>query len=106
MAISPVHVPNLLPQNILIKSMDSLLERLNDKFLKKLIQTYSVFPNAQEGDVVVQPYNSLLTLKRLVNHVDSVVTLDNNALARISADQLHVQTPSFSQTNQLMSMSS
>jgi tubulin gamma len=104
MAISPVHVPNLLPQNILIKSMDSLLEHLNDKFPKKLIQTYSVFPNAQEGDVVVQPYNSLLTLKCLVNHVDSVVVLDNSALARISADQLHVQTPSFDQTNQLVSM--
>ena len=79
-----------------------LLERLNDKFPKKLIQTYSVFPNAQEGDVVVQPYNSLLTLKRLVNHADSVIVLDNGALARISADRLHVQTPSFDQTNQLV----
>ncbi|KAG9226030.1 hypothetical protein CCMSSC00406_0008692 [Pleurotus cornucopiae] len=80
-----------------------LLERLNDKFPKKLIQTYSVFPNAQEGDVVVQPYNSMLTLKRLVNHADSVVVLDNGALARISADRLHIQTPSFDQTNQLVS---
>lgn len=80
-----------------------ILERLNDKFPKKLIQTYSVFPNAQEGDVVVQPYNSLLTLKRLINHADSVVVLDNGALARISADRLHVQTPSFDQTNQLVS---
>lgn len=79
-----------------------LLERLNDKFPKKLIQTYSVFPNAQEGDVVVQPYNSMLTLKRLVNHADSVVVLDNGALARISADRLHIQTPSFDQTNQLV----
>jgi hypothetical protein len=79
-----------------------LLERLNDKFPKKLIQTYSVFPNAQEGDVVVQPYNSLLTLKRLINHADSVVVLDNGALARISADRLHVQTPTFDQTNQLV----
>lgn len=79
-----------------------LLERLNDKFPKKLIQTYSVFPNAQEGEVVVQPYNSLLALKRLVNHADSVVVLDNGALARISADRLHVQTPSFDQTNQLV----
>jgi tubulin gamma len=82
-----------------------LLERLNDKFPKKLIQTYSVFPNAQEGDVVVQPYNSLLTLKRLTNHADSVVVLDNGALARISADRLHVQTPSFDQTNQLVRQS-
>jgi tubulin gamma len=80
-----------------------ILERLNDKFPKKLIQTYSVFPNAQEGDVVVQPYNSLLTLKRLINHADSVVVLDNGALARISADRLHVQTPTFDQTNQLVS---
>jgi tubulin gamma len=80
-----------------------VLERLNDKFPKKLIQTYSVFPNAQEGDVVVQPYNSLLTLKRLTNHADSVVVLDNGALARISADRLHVQTPTFDQTNQLVS---
>lgn len=79
-----------------------VLERLNDKFPKKLIQTYSVFPNAQEGDVVVQPYNSLLTLKRLTNHADSVVVLDNGALARISADRLHVQTTTFDQTNQLV----
>ncbi|KAJ7208166.1 tubulin gamma [Mycena haematopus] len=67
------------------------------------LETYSVFPNAQEGDVVVQPYNSILTLKRLVNHADSVVVLDNGALARISAERLHVQTPSFDQTNQLVS---
>lgn len=79
-----------------------LLERLNDKFPKKLIQTYSVFPNAQEGDVVVQPYNAMLTLKRLTNHADSVVVLDNGALARISADRLHVSTPTFDQTNQLV----
>jgi tubulin gamma len=79
-----------------------LLERLNDKFPKKLVQTYSVFPNAQEGDVVVQPYNALLTLKRLANHADSVVVLDNGALARINADRLHLQTPSFDQTNQLV----
>lgn len=81
-----------------------LLERLNDRFPKKLIQTYSVFPNAQESDVIVQPYNSILTLKRLVNHADSVVVLDNGALARISADRLHVQTPTFDQTNQLVSL--
>ena len=82
-----------------------LLERLNDRFPKKLIQTYSVFPNNQEtSDVVVQPYNSILALKRLVNHADSVVVLDNAALSRIAADRLHVQNPSFSQTNQLVSL--
>lgn len=80
-----------------------LLERLNDRFSKKLIQTYSVFPNTQEPDVVVQPYNSLLTLKRLALHADSVVVLDNGALARINADRIHQQNASFDQTNQLVS---
>lgn len=67
------------------------LERLNDRYPKKLIQTYSVFPNTQVADVVVQPYNSLLTLKRLVNHADSTVVLDNAALARIAADRAGIK---------------
>ena len=81
-----------------------LLERLNDRFPKKLIQTYSVFPDTQNaGDVVVQPYNSLLAMRRLTQNADSVVVLDNGALARIAADTLHVQEPSLQQTNQLVS---
>jgi tubulin gamma len=52
-----------------------LLEALNDRYPKKLIQTYSVFPNNNEtSDVVVQPYNSLLSLKRLTENADSVVS--------------------------------
>lgn len=85
-----------------------LLERLNDRFPKKLIQTYSVFPNQQDGEVVVQPYNSVLTLKRLVNHADSVVVLDNGALTRITADKANFgeksfATPSFDHANQVVS---
>ncbi|KAJ7186702.1 gamma tubulin [Mycena filopes] len=80
-----------------------MLERLADRFPKKLLQTYSFFPNSEEGDVVVQPYNALLTLKRLVDNADAVVVLDNQALSRIVADSLHVQTPSLDQTNQLAS---
>lgn len=80
-----------------------VLETLNDRFPKKLIQTYSVFPNNEEiSDVVVQPYNSLLTMKRLTQNADSVVVLDNAALGRIAADKLHIQNPNFAQTNQLV----
>lgn len=81
-----------------------LLERLNDRFPKKIIQTYSVFPDTtNSGDVVVHPYNSLLSMRRLTQNADSVVVLDNGALSRIAADRLHVQEPSFQQTNQLVS---
>lgn len=83
-----------------------LLERLNDHFPKKLIQTYSVFPDTSPdgtSEVVVQPYNSLLSLRRLTQNADAVVVLDNGALSRIATETLHVQKPSFQQTNQLVS---
>ncbi|CAH1789189.1 unnamed protein product [Owenia fusiformis] len=81
-----------------------ILEKLNDRFPKKLIQTYSVFPNQEEmSDVVVQPYNSVLTLKRLNQNADCVVVLDNTALHRIACDRLHIENPTFAQINQLVS---
>ncbi|XP_026461215.1 tubulin gamma-2 chain-like [Ctenocephalides felis] len=81
-----------------------ILERLSDRFPKKLVQTYSVFPNQEEmSDVVVQPYNSMLTLKRLTSSADCVVVLDNTALNRIATDRLHIQNPTFTQINTLVS---
>ena len=82
-----------------------LLEKLNDHFPKKLIQTYSVFPNwdHSQSDVVVQPYNSILTLKRLCLNADCVVVLDNTALNRIAVDRLRIPNPTVNQLNSLVS---
>merc|ERR1719460_3377270 len=82
-----------------------LLEHISDRYPKKLIQTYSVFPllSTETSDVVVQPYNSVLTLKRLTLNADCVVVLDNTALNRIAVDRLHIQNPTFAQTNSLVS---
>ncbi|KAI9554853.1 hypothetical protein GHT06_020130 [Daphnia sinensis] len=70
-----------------------MLERISERYPKKLVQY----------DVVVQPYNSLLTLKRLTLNADCVVVLDNTALNRIATDRLHIETPSFTQINSLVS---
>ena len=51
----------------------------------------------------MQPYNQILTLKRLVVNADAVVVLDNAALDRIASENLKIATPSFTQTNQLVS---
>jgi len=81
-----------------------LLEALNDHFPKKLVQTYSVFPNwsQNQSDVVVQPYNSVLTLKRLTLNADAVVVLDNTALNRIAVDRLKIENPTVDQLNSLV----
>ncbi|ODQ66425.1 gamma-tubulin [Nadsonia fulvescens var. elongata DSM 6958] len=83
-----------------------LLERINERYPKKLIQTYSVFPPTnQASDVVVQPYNALLTLQRLATYADSTVVIDNNALNRIAAEVVGGGdgSTSFDQLNQLVS---
>ena len=80
-----------------------LLEALNDHFPKKLIQTYSVFPSwADQSDVVVQPYNSILTMKRLTLNADAVVVLDNSALNRIAMERLRIDNPSVDHLNSLV----
>jgi tubulin gamma len=78
-----------------------LLEELNERFPKKLIQTYSVFPS-EDSDVVVQPYNAVLTLKRLVLNADCTVVLDNAALYRVAVDRIKIHNPTFAQTNALI----
>jgi tubulin gamma len=81
-----------------------LLENISDRYPKKLMQTYSVFPLLTEtSDVVVQPYNSILTLKRLTNCADCVVVLDNTSLNRIAVDRLRLSNPTMAETNALVS---
>jgi tubulin gamma len=72
---------------------------------KQLVQTYSVFPNQGEesSDVVVQPYNSILTLDRLIENPDMVVVLDNGALNRLAADRMQRTTTSFETVNRMVS---
>jgi len=78
-----------------------LLEAVNDRYPKKLIQTYSVSPN--DNDVVIQPYNCVLTLKRLTLNADAVVVIDNCALTRMVTDRLKLKDPTVAQMNSIVS---
>lgn len=82
----------------------SIIENLKDDFPKKIISSVAVFPNNEEiSEVVVQPYNSILTLKRLSNFCDSIFVMDNNALGRISSENLRIKHPSYETINSLIS---
>lgn len=67
-----------------------VMENIREHFPKKILQTVSVLPSSGESgsEVVVQPYNSVLTLKRLIQQADSVLLFDNKALKRIKANTL------------------
>jgi len=61
-----------------------------------------VFPN-HDADIVVSPYNCMLTLKRLIQNADASVIIDNNALQRIATDKLKLQNPTIGQINSIVS---
>lgn len=80
-----------------------ILEQLNDRYPKKLIQTYTVFPDNKLYDVNVSPYNSVLTLKRLILNSDSVIVIDNTALNNVATNKLKIKSPTMDQLNSLIS---
>ncbi len=56
-----------------------------------------------DSGVVVTPYNSILTMKRLILNCDSVIVLDNGALYNIATERMKLESPSLSQVNSLIS---
>ncbi|EGV64739.1 gamma-tubulin [Yamadazyma tenuis] len=92
-----------------------LLEELNDRFgAKKLITTSSIFPSSEKtSDVIVQPYNTLLTLDRLIDCSDWTTVFDNDSLNKIQNDvfglsqtsdlQFENSNNAFNTTNKLIS---
>ncbi|KAJ1362004.1 Tubulin gamma chain [Parelaphostrongylus tenuis] len=80
-----------------------ILEKIRDKFPKKVIQTFSVFANHEDtSDVIVHPYNSVLSMERLIDFPDHVVVLDNAALNRLAAGKFETQQPTFEHINSLV----
>jgi tubulin gamma len=54
----------------------ALFESIKERYAKTILATVSIFPNTEEmSDVVVQPYNSILSIKRMQEFVDLSVPL-------------------------------
>ena len=80
-----------------------LLSKIKEEFPARMIMTYSVFPSANVSDTVTEPYNTTLSVNQLLENVDEVVVLDNEALYNICTQSLNLKTPSFSDMNELVS---
>lgn len=79
-----------------------LAEELRDLFPKAVATTYSILPANEEGsEVVVQPYNTVLTLSHISRACDSTVLMDNHALGRIAKDSASAGCSNFNVINAL-----
>jgi tubulin beta len=79
-----------------------LISKVREEYPDRIMATYSVFPSPKVSDVVVEPYNSLLSIHQLIENVDEVSVIDNEALYDIMFRTLKVTKPQFKDLNNLI----
>ena len=67
------------------------------------MNVFSVLPSPKVSDVVVEPYNTVLSINQLIENTDSVVCYDNEALYDICFRTLKINNPQFADLNHLIS---
>jgi tubulin beta len=79
-----------------------LTTKIKEDFPDRMLATFSVFPSPKVSDTVVEPYNATLSIHQLVENVEQVFCIDNEALYNICNKTLKLPTPSFSDLNSLV----
>merc|ERR1712110_510505 len=79
-----------------------LISKVREEYPDRIMATYSVFPSPKVSDVVVEPYNALLSIHQLIENADEVSVIDNEALYDICFTTLKIQKPTFTHLNDLV----
>merc|ERR1711897_25217 len=72
-----------------------LISKVREEYPDRIMATYSVFPSPKVSDVVVEPYNSLLSIHQLIENADEVSVIDNEALYDICFTTMDIKKPTF-----------
>ncbi|MCP4143504.1 MAG: hypothetical protein GY755_25000 [Chloroflexi bacterium] len=81
-----------------------ILEKLKDTYPDRLTSPWSIYPTQKVSDVVVEPYNAILTIAHLIKDSDITMVTDNEALFRISKKVLKQKNPNFADLNWILSL--
>jgi len=80
-----------------------LMSKIREDYPDRMMCTYSVVPSPKVSDTVVEPYNAMLALHQLIENVDEVMCIDNEALYDICFNTLKLKTPNYKDLNSLVS---
>eukprot|EP00483_Globobulimina_turgida_P012725 UN12748 len=85
-----------------------LMQQIKDNYPDRLTTTFTVFPSQKVSDVVVEPYNAMLSLHKLLESyaegADMAFVMDNEALFNITHNLLKKKEPSHADLNWLISL--
>ena len=80
-----------------------LLDRLSVDYDKKVKLDLPVYPAPQVATSVVEPYNAVLATHASLNHIDSSLVMDNEAIYDICKRNLDLEQPSYTNLNGVIS---
>lgn len=81
-----------------------MLRKLQDDYGSKIINTFSIVPSPKVSEVVVEPYNAVLSLNELIESSHETVCLDNDALHNIAGKYVDAECPKYEDLNHLIAM--
>eukprot|EP01083_Nonionella_stella_P172747 593814_1 len=81
-----------------------LLYKLRDEYPDRIVATFTVYPSPKVSDVVVEPYNAILSMHHLLQHSDETFVIDNEALFNIAHNVLKIRQPKYAELNWVISM--
>ncbi|XP_032666073.1 tubulin beta chain-like isoform X2 [Odontomachus brunneus] len=85
--------------------MGSLLaQNIIDEYPDRVLKSYIVMPSSKKSDIVVEPYNAVLSINHLIECIHQVFYMDNEALYYICNSVLRLLSPTHDDMNYLISI--
>ena len=81
-----------------------LLRKLRDNYRDRIAATFSVYHSPKVSDVVLEPYNTTLSIHHLLEYSHETFVIDNEALFSISHNVLKQENPKYADLNWLISL--
>lgn len=81
-----------------------LTSKLRDEFPGCMFSSFSVFPSGKVTDIIVDSYNSILSIPYLIEDFDFVSPVDNEALVDICVKTLKIEEPRYWHLNDIVAM--
>ena len=80
------------------------LGRFFEDHYNRIGQIFSVTPSTKVSDIILEPYNAVLTFSSLVDHSETLVHfIDNEALFNICSRNININKPTYNNMNNLIS---
>ncbi|KAI6655033.1 beta-tubulin [Oopsacas minuta] len=79
-----------------------VISKLMEERIARVTTSFTHTPHPKVSDIVVEPYNAILSLHSLIENIDHTYLFDNNALNNICDQFLKLENPTYELTNNII----